>query len=203
MEKTEKIYNFSAAPSMLPDEVRAALSEAILNYKGSGRSVTEIGLYTQEYSEILTSAESSLRRLLSIPQGFRVLFLSGGSEMQYSAIPLNFLSDRKYADYVLTGRLSKLASQEAKKYAETVVSLTVNGKNVYSYKYDAEAGIIDVYVNMENVNDELTFTIYTDGVAAVTVKTSIKGYTEAVMGAGAAELAVAQLAQACANMVAA
>ena len=139
MEKTEKIYNFSAAPSMLPDEVRAALSEAILNYKGSGRSVTEIGLYTQEYSEILTSAESSLRRLLSIPQGFRVLFLSGGSEMQYSAIPLNFLSDRKYADYVLTGRLSKLASQEAKKYADVELAGSSAGASpAYSVIPDLE-----------------------------------------------------------------
>jgi phosphoserine aminotransferase len=120
--KMKKNYNFSAAASMLADEVRTALSEAILNYNGTGRSITEISHNTQEYNEILSSAEASLRKLLSIPQGFRVLFLSGGSDEQYSAIPLNLLSGHKCADYVLTGRLSKSASIEAKKYGEIAIA---------------------------------------------------------------------------------
>lgn len=118
----EKNYNFSSAPSMLPDEVRARLSEAILCYKGTGRSITEVGQGTREYAEILSSAEASLRKLMMIPQGFRVLFLSGGADEQYSAIPLNLLSDHKCADYVLTGRLSKSASIEAKKYGDIAIA---------------------------------------------------------------------------------
>ena len=118
----EKVYNFSSAPSMLPDEVRAQLSDAILDYKGTGRSIAEVGKNTREYNEIFASAESSLRKLLQIPQGFRVLFLSGGADQQYSAIPLNLLSDHKCADYVLTGRLSKSASIEAKKYGDIAIA---------------------------------------------------------------------------------
>ena len=112
---------------MLPDEVRAGLSEAILCYKGTGRSITEVGQGTREYAEILSSAEASLRKLMMIPQGFRVLFLSGGADEQYSAIPLNLLSDHKCADYVLTGRLSKSASIEAKKYGDIAIAASSAG----------------------------------------------------------------------------
>ena len=123
----KKIYNFSSTPSILPSEVRTLLAEAILNYNGTGCSVMEVGPSSAAYSEIFSSAESTLRALLSIPHGYRIFFLAGGADSQYSAIPLNMLSDHKCADYVLTGRLAKKASTEAKKYGDIAIAASSAG----------------------------------------------------------------------------
>ena len=112
---------------MLPSEVREQLAASVLDYNGTGASVMEIGVSTPAYNEIFSSAEARLRELLGIPQGYRVLFLGGGADTQYSAIPLNLLSDHKCADYVLTGRLSKNASGEAKKYGDIAIAASSAG----------------------------------------------------------------------------
>jgi phosphoserine aminotransferase len=112
---------------MLPCEVLEAASEALVNYKDSGISVMELGVGNPEYTAIFSEAESHLRELLKVPQGYKIFFMNGGSDVQYSAIPLNLLSDHKCADYVLTGRLSKQASIEAKKYGDIAIAANSAG----------------------------------------------------------------------------
>lgn len=123
----EQVYNFSSAPSMLPREITEKAALQLQNYNGLGIPLTEIGASSKEYSDIVASAEALLRELLNIPQSYKVLFMSGGSDVQYSAIPLNLLSDHKCADYVISGRLSKSASLEAKKYGDIAISASSAG----------------------------------------------------------------------------
>lgn len=123
----DRLYNFSVGPAMLPKEVIDRAAQEFSNYHGCGMSVAEINRTSAEYAEIVSSAESRLRALMNIPQGYKVLFIGGSSEIQYSAIPLNMLSDHKCADYVITGRLSKNASLEAKKYGDIAIAASSAG----------------------------------------------------------------------------
>lgn len=123
----ERVYNFSAGPSMLPGEVMERAKEELSNYKGTGMSVMEISKSSKEYSEILSDAERALRSLMKIPQGYKVLFMSGNADIQYSAIPMNLLSDHKCADYVISGRHSKAASLEAKKHGDIAIAASSAG----------------------------------------------------------------------------
>ncbi len=112
---------------MLPTEVIERAAAEFSNYRGTGMSVAEINRSSPEYAEIVSAAESLLRKLMNIPQGYKVLFMGGSSEIQYSSIPLNMLSDHKCADYVITGRLSKNASLEAKKYGDIAIAASSAG----------------------------------------------------------------------------
>ena len=123
----ERVYSFSSEPSMIPCEVLEAASGALVNYKDTGMSVMELGAGNPEYTAIFAEAESLLRELLKVPQGYKVFFMNGGSDEQYSAIPLNLLSDHNCSDYVLTGRLSKQASIEAKKYGDIAIAANSAG----------------------------------------------------------------------------
>ena len=123
----DRVYNFSSGPAMLPKEVIERASEEFANYRGTGMSIAEINRRSPEYSEMVSSCETLMRKLLAIPQGYRVLFIGGSSEIQYSAIPQNMLSDHKCADYVVTGRLSKNASLEAKKYGDIAIAASSAG----------------------------------------------------------------------------
>ena len=114
----KKIYNFSSTPATLPDEVSELLRLGMWNYKNKDVSVYEIGVNSPEYEEIKKNAEKALRKLLGIPQNYKVLFAQGNSVSQFAAIPLNLLSGHKCADYVLSGQFSKLAIGEAKKYGD-------------------------------------------------------------------------------------
>lgn len=121
------VYNFSSGPSMLPREVVEQLNEAFTNYNGTGMSVMEISRQSKEYGKIFSSAEKLLRELMDIPKSYKVLFRSGASDIQYAAIPLNLLSDHKCADYIISGRLSKNASLEAKKYGDIALAASSAG----------------------------------------------------------------------------
>ena len=123
----ERVYNFSSGPSMLPSEIVERIAESFVNYNGTGMSVMEISRSSREYTEIIAEAESLLRELMNIPQSYKVLFMSGSSDIQYSAIPLNMLSDHKCADYIISGRLSKNASLEAKKYGDIAIAASSAG----------------------------------------------------------------------------
>jgi phosphoserine aminotransferase len=114
----KKIYNFSSTQTALPEEISELASIGMWNYKNKGISVYEMGVNSQEYNEIKEKAESSLRKVLNIPQNYKVLFVQGDSVSQFAAIPLKLLSGHKCADYVLSGQFSKLAISEAKKYAD-------------------------------------------------------------------------------------
>lgn len=129
----DRVYNFSAGQSMLPDEVLRTVSEELINYKGSGMSVMEISHRSKQFEKIIGEAEKSLRKILNIPKSYEVLFVQGGATMQFSAVPMNLLSEHKCADYIVSGQYSKKASQEAKKYGDIAIAASSAGANpVYS-----------------------------------------------------------------------
>ena len=123
----ERVYNFSAGPSMLPLEVLEKAQQDLLCYGDSGMSVMEMSHRTPEFEEILHSAEASLRKLMNIPDNYKVLFLQGGASTQFAAVPLNLLSEHKCADYVVTGQFSKKAASEAKKYGDIAIAASTAG----------------------------------------------------------------------------
>lgn len=116
----ERVYNFSAGPSMLPEEVLQRAASEMLNYGGSGTSVLEMSHRSPVYDEIIVGAESKLRALLEIPENYKVLFLQGGASTQFAAVPLNLMNGSKKADYILSGQFSTKAYEEAKKYGDAV-----------------------------------------------------------------------------------
>lgn len=112
----ERVFNFSAGPSMLPLEVLQQAQKEFVLYGKSGMSVMEMSHRSQVFEDILHRAESDLRELMHIPQNYKVLFLQGGGSTQFAMIPLNLMNKNKKADYVKTGQWSKKAIEEAKRY---------------------------------------------------------------------------------------
>lgn len=112
-----RIYNFSAGPSMLPVEVLKKCSEDMLDYNSSGMSVMEMSHRSAVYQEIFDTAEADLRKLMEIPDNYKVLFMQGGATTQFAAVPLNLMKTGK-ADYIVSGQFSGKAAEEAKKYGE-------------------------------------------------------------------------------------
>ncbi len=117
----KRIYNFSAGPSMLPEQVLTTASEQMLNYKGSGMSVMEMSHRSSAYDQIIKDTQQRLRDLLQIPDNYKVLFLQGGASTQFAAIPMNLLR-KGNADYILTGHFAKKAYEEATKYGSIHVA---------------------------------------------------------------------------------
>lgn len=125
----ERIYNFSAGPSMLPESVLKQASEEMLNYQGSGMSVMEMSHRSPVYEKIIGEAESLLRQVMNIPETYAVLFLQGGASTQFSAVPLNLMNGTKKADYVLSGQFSSKAYKEAQKFGDVAVAGSTKDKN--------------------------------------------------------------------------
>ena len=123
----ERIYNFSAGPSMLPLEVLEQAQRDLLSYGDSGMSVMEMSHRSPDFEEIIQGAEESLRRLMNIPANYKVLFLQGGASTQFAAVPLNLLSDHQCADYIVSGQFSKKAASEAKKYGDIAIAASSAG----------------------------------------------------------------------------
>ena len=123
----ERVYNFSAGPSMLPLEVLKTAREELLCYGDSGMSVMEMSHRSPEFEEILKGAEDSLRTLMGIPSNYRILFLQGGASTQFASVPLNLLSEHKCADYIISGQFSKKAYMEAKKYGDIAIAASSAG----------------------------------------------------------------------------
>jgi phosphoserine aminotransferase len=117
----ERVYNFSAGPSMLPLEVMQEAASELTNYKGCGMSVMELSHRSREFEAILADAESSLREIMAIPDNYKVLFLQGGASLQFSMIPLNLFRHAKKADFIITGMWAKKAASEAKKFGKVNV----------------------------------------------------------------------------------
>jgi phosphoserine aminotransferase len=117
-----RIVNFSAGPAMLPAEVLARAGDEMLDWRGSGMSVMEMSHRGKEFMGIAAEAERDLRELLSIPAGYKVLFLQGGATLQFAQVPMNLLHGKGKADYVLTGEWSKKAIKEAKSYCDAGVA---------------------------------------------------------------------------------
>ncbi|MFM9904599.1 MAG: 3-phosphoserine/phosphohydroxythreonine transaminase [Pyrinomonadaceae bacterium] len=112
---TSKIYNFSAGPAIIPAPVLEKAREEMLSLGGIGMSVMEISHRSKPFEAILAAAEQGIRELLSIPENYRILFLQGGATLQFSMVPINFLSAGETADYVITGAWGKKALKEAKR----------------------------------------------------------------------------------------
>ena len=111
-----RVYNFSAGPAVLPEEVLSQAREEMLDWHGSGMSVMEMSHRGKEFSAIAHSAHVDLRELLNIPSNYKVLFLQGGAATQFAAVPMNLLRGKSKADYIHTGEWAKKAIGEAKKY---------------------------------------------------------------------------------------
>ncbi|MDY2959938.1 MAG: 3-phosphoserine/phosphohydroxythreonine transaminase [Hornefia sp.] len=132
MSKYERVYNFSAGPSMLPVEVLERVRDNLLNYEGTGESVMEMSHRSKEYQKIIDDAEANLRKLMNIPENYRVLFLQGGGTLQFSMIPLNLLRNSKKADYIVTGQWAKKAYKEAVKFGD-IKCVASSEESTYSY----------------------------------------------------------------------
>ena len=128
----ERIYNFSAGPAVLPQEVLEQARDEMLNWQGSGMSVMEMSHRGKEFMGIAAQAEADLRELLAIPTTYKVLFLQGGASSQFAMVPMNLLRGKTSADYVNTGEWSKKAIKEAKKFCSVNIAATSEDKN-FSY----------------------------------------------------------------------
>ena len=112
-----RVYNFSAGPAVLPEEVLKEAAAEMLDYKGTGMGVMEMSHRSKAYQAIIDEAEQDLRDLMNIPDNYKVLFLQGGASQQFAMIPMNLMKN-KVADYVITGQWAKKAWQEAQKYGK-------------------------------------------------------------------------------------
>ena len=108
----KRIYNFSAGPAVLPEEVLRQAADEMLDYKGSGMSVMEMSHRSKTYQAIIDEAEADLRKVLNIPGNYKVLFVQGGGTVQFAMVPMNLSKNRIY-DFILPGRWSKAAKKEA------------------------------------------------------------------------------------------
>lgn len=112
-----RVYNFSAGPAVLPEEVLKEAAAEMLDYNGTGMSVMEMSHRSKAFEQIIGEAESDLRELMGIPDNYKVLFLQGGASQQFAMIPMNLMKN-KVADYIVTGQWAKKAYQEASKYGK-------------------------------------------------------------------------------------
>lgn len=126
-----RIYNFSAGPAVLPEEVLKEAAAEMLDYKGCGMSVMEMSHRSKVYDAIIKEAEADLRDLMNIPDNYKVMFLQGGASLQFSAIPMNLMKN-KVADFIVTGQWAKKAYQEAAKYGKANKIATSEDKT-FSY----------------------------------------------------------------------
>ena len=112
-----RVYNFSAGPAVLPEEVLREAADEMLDYRGTGMSVMEMSHRSKAYDTIIKEAEADLRDLMKIPDNYRVLFLQGGASQQFAMIPMNLMKNG-VADYIVTGQWAKKAYQEASLYGK-------------------------------------------------------------------------------------
>ena len=126
-----RVYNFSAGPAVLPEEVLKEAADEMLDYKGSGMSVMEMSHRSKVYDNIIKEAEADLRELMNIPDNYKVLFLQGGASLQFAMIHMNLMKNKK-AGYIVTGQWAKKAYQEAKIYGEAV-ELASSADKTFSY----------------------------------------------------------------------
>ncbi len=126
---TERIFNFSAGPAVLPLPVLQEAQRDLLALPGVGMSIMEISHRSKTFDEIIAHAESGLRELMGIPDNYHVLFLQGGASLQFSMVPMNLLSQGTSADYIVTGSWSKKAVKEAKRVGKVNVAATTEETN--------------------------------------------------------------------------
>lgn len=126
-----RVYNFSAGPAVLPEEVLKEAADEMLDYRGTGMSVMEMSHRSKAFAGIIQEAEADLRELMHIPDNYKVLFLQGGASQQFAMIPMNLMKNR-VADYIVTGQWAKKACQEAQKYGK-VNKIASSEDKTFSY----------------------------------------------------------------------
>ena len=147
-----RVYNFSAGPSMLPEAVLKKAQAELLDYHGSGQSVMEMSHRSKWFDDIIHNTEASLRRLMQIPDNYKVGFFQGGATQQFAMVPLNFMTTGK-ADYIVTGNFSNLAAKEAAKFGEARIVASSKDKNftyipdVKAIPYNSDASYIHICQN--------------------------------------------------------
>jgi phosphoserine aminotransferase len=124
-----KVYNFSAGPAMLPEEVLLQAQAEMLDWHGTGMSIMELGHRGAEFKIVAEQAEADLRELMNIPSNYHVLFLPGGATAQFAMVPINLFGSHDKADYIDTGIWSKKAIAEAQRYGEVNVAATLDKKD--------------------------------------------------------------------------
>ena len=135
-----RVYNFSAGPAVLPEEVLKEAAEEMLDYKGTGMSVMEMSHRSKAFDTIIKEAEQDIRDLMNIPDNYKVMFLQGGASQQFAAIPMNLMKNKKAA-YIVTGQWAKKACQEAQKYGEAV---TVASSADKTFSYIPDCSDLDI-----------------------------------------------------------
>ncbi len=135
-----RIYNFSAGPAVLPEEVLREAAEEMMDYKGSGMSVMEMSHRSKVYDTIIKEAEADLRELMNIPDNYRVLFLQGGASQQFAMIPMNLMKNKKAA-YIVTGQWAKKAWKEAQIYGDAVAVASSEDK---TFSYIPDCSDLDI-----------------------------------------------------------
>ena len=147
-----RVYNFSAGPAMLPEDVLKKAAEEMVEYGSSGQSVMEMSHRSKEYQAIIDDCEASLREVMNIPDNYKVLFLQGGASMQFAMIPMNLMVKGK-ADFVVTGQWATKAYKEAQKFG-TANSVASSKDKTFSYipqldesKFDKDADYFHICLN--------------------------------------------------------
>ncbi len=167
---TERIYNFSAGPAVLPLSVLEAAQGELVSLPDVGMSVMEISHRSKAFDEIIGSAERALRELLNLPDNYHVLFLQGGASLQFSMIPINFLPEAASADYILTGSWGKKAIKEAKREGNVNISFSSQEEGFKraprqdELKLDAKASYVHFTTNETIEGVEFHYTPETNGV---------------------------------------
>lgn len=149
-----RIYNFSAGPSMLPEEVLQTAAAELLEYGETGQSVMEMSHRSKEYQAIIDAAEKDLRDIMNIPDHYKVLFLQGGASTQFAMVPMNLMTGSGKADYIITGQWAKKAYKEAARYGKARAIASSEDKT-FSYIPEVTPDMIDpeadyVHICMNN-----------------------------------------------------
>ena len=127
-----RVYNFSAGPAVLPEEVLQEAADEMLDYRGCGMSVMEMSHRSGTYQKIIDEAEADLRQLMGIPDNYKVLFLQGGASQQFAMIPMNLMKNR-VADYIITGQWAKKAWKEASDLRKGKCGCILRGSDLFLY----------------------------------------------------------------------
>lgn len=147
-----RVYNFSAGPSMLPEDVLKQAQAEFLDYNGSGMSVCEMSHRSKWYTDINDEAEALLRELMGIPDDYYVMFVQGGASTQFEAVPLNLLGKNNKADYCVTGNFANKACKEAKKYGDIHEASSSKADNYIYIPKQLDVRPDAAYVHITNNN---------------------------------------------------
>ena len=142
-----RVYNFSAGPAVLPEEVLREAADEMMDYQGSGMSVMEMSHRSKTYDKIIKDAEADLRDLMNIPDNYKVLFLQGGASQQFAMIPMNLMKNKK-AGFIVTGQWAKKAYQEAAIFGEAVKLASSEDK---TFSYIPDCSDLDIPEDLDYV----------------------------------------------------